>query len=197
MRRGIGWVVACMMLGFAAASEAAEQIDALYFESSPSSWVGQGETIDISGQPGTISHFRYFTQGAFTNALQFLANGGEWELMLVGNGYTVPQVGFYGDATRWPFMGDGAGLDLSGQGRGNNTLSGFFEVFEAEYDTNGTLISFAADFTQYDEKDPDAWNVGSIRYNSSIPIPFPEPTAVSLLGITGGAALLRRHRRAV
>jgi hypothetical protein len=182
---------AYVVLGYVATSRAAEQIDALYFESSPSSWIGQGQTVDLSGPPGTMGYYRYYQQGAYTNSIHFSLGG--WNLALVGDNYTAPQVGFYDDATRWPFMDNGAGLALTGHGRGNNTLSGLFEVFEAVYATDGTLISFAADFTQYDEQNTSRWNIGSVRYNSSVPIPVPEPASLSILMLTVGAALARKR----
>jgi hypothetical protein len=180
-------------LCYVARSRAAERVDALYFESSSTSWIGQGGTYDLSGPPGTMDYSRYFQQGAYTNSIHFGLGG--WKLAFVGENYTVPQVGYYDDVTRWPFMGNGAGLDLTGHGRGNNTLSGFFEVYEAVYD-GGRLISFAADFTLYEEQNPSKWNIGSVRYNSRVPIPVPEPASLSLLIIAAVAAIARKKSRA-
>ncbi|MBN1567288.1 MAG: putative Ig domain-containing protein [Acidobacteria bacterium] len=55
-------------------------------------------------------------------------------------------------------------------------MGGKFTILEITVD-NGQLISFAADFTQYDEMALASWNYGSIRYNSSIPLNTlpPEP----------------------
>ena len=88
-------------------------------------------------------------------------------------------------------MGSGAGMAFTGPGRANNQLSGWFNVLEAEYNPDGSVRSFAVDFRQYDENSVGAWNQGSIRYNSTIPVP--EPTAAA--GLLIAAMLLRRHRR--
>jgi hypothetical protein len=89
-------------------------------------------------------------------------------------------VGFYANAER---LGGntGPGLDFSTSGRGDNTLTGYFNVLDISYDANHSLISFAADFVQYDVGVADLWNQGSIRYNSIIPVP--EPSTFSLFGI--------------
>ena len=55
-------------------------------------------------------------------------------------------------------------LNASGFGRGYNYSLGEFEVFEIEYDENGKLISFAADFELYNKFR------GAVRFNSSYPV---------------------------
>ena len=51
---------------------------------------------------------------------------------------------------RWPFQTPGTpGLDVSGDGRGANTVAGQFTVTQAVYDASGNVIAFAASFTQY------------------------------------------------
>jgi len=72
-------------------------------------------------------------------------------------------------------MGAGPGMAFTAPGRGNNTLSGWFNVLQADYQTNGQVAAFAVDFVQYDETIVTRWNRGSIRYNSHIPVPGPAP----------------------
>ena len=55
-------------------------------------------------------------------------------------------------------------------------LTGYFNVLQAVYDTNGQVVSFAVDFLQYDEGIVGDWNTGSIRYNSTVP----EPSSILL-----------------
>lgn len=51
-------------------------------------------------------------------------------------------VGVYDDAVRFPFEPNGVpGLSISGNGRGNNTLNGSFEVLDIAYSGN-TLLRF-------------------------------------------------------
>jgi hypothetical protein len=157
----------------------------LYFTSSPTSWVGQGQTVAQQ----ITSMQQYHNQGAYTNALGFFTS--DWSIYLVGPNYSLVTVGSYPNATRWPFQDDGAGLSLSGQGRGDNTLTGHFEVLEATYDNNQNLISLAANFTQYDEGNTNRWNTGYIHYN----YPVPEPSTLALVAMSGFGLIAIAWRR--
>jgi len=139
------------------------------FTSSPSSWIGGGQTVNFAN----VSASRTFNLGLYTDSVHFSAGG--YELTMVGPGLTLAQVDYYPGATRWPFMGSGPGLALTAPGRANNTLSGWFNVLQADYQANGQVAAFAVDFVQYDEGNVTRWNRGSIRYNSAIPAPGPAP----------------------
>jgi hypothetical protein len=158
----------------------------LYFTSSPTSWVGQGETLTFTSPTTAFSSHRH------DNAVCLSFNNGQdwYDLYLIGPVSTLPTVGFYPNATRWPFTGTGPGLWFVGNGRGDNTITGHFNVLQANYDLNGNVVSFAVDFTQYDEGAKANWVAGSFRYNSSIPIP--ELGTVLLLGL--GGLFFRRKR---
>jgi hypothetical protein len=93
-------------------------------------------------------------------------------------------------------MGDGAGLAFEAPGRADNTLTGFFNVLQADYDSSGVL-SFAVDFTQYDEGVTADWVSGSLRYNSTIPIPAPEPAGLAVIAVGLAILSLRRWRVAL
>ncbi|KPK38103.1 MAG: hypothetical protein AMJ78_10510 [Omnitrophica WOR_2 bacterium SM23_29] len=159
----------------------------LYYTSSPSSWVGHGETVTVSPSDG----FDFFVSRNFDQGVSFridnLATNPDpwshkWWLIDFAAPFDAPlQVGHHGNATRFPFQDPSVpGLAFCGNGRGDNTLTGYFDVFEAVYDTNSEVTSFAADFVQYDEGIEDWWNRGSVRYNSEIPIP--EPSTILLFG---------------
>jgi hypothetical protein len=160
-------------------------VDAATFfslSSSPSSWIGQGQTLSFSSVTAT----RTGNLGAYTDSVHFAASG--YEFVIVGPSLTLAQVGYYPAATRWPFMGSGPGMDLSAPGRGNNTLTGWFHVLQAEYDPSGQPVAFAVDFAQYDEGNVTWWNRGSIRFNSNVPAPGPPPPIrISQLITTNGA----------
>lgn len=140
------------------------------FTSAPGSWIGQGQTLTLTNN---FSVTRTYNLGAYTDSVRFSAGG--YELVVVGPRLTLAQVGFYPGATRWPFMGDGPGMAFSGPGRGNNTLTGCFNVLQADYDGTGQVAAFAVDFVQYDEGNLTKWGRGSIRFNSDIPAPGPPP----------------------
>jgi hypothetical protein len=139
------------------------------FSSSPTAWIGQGQAYNYTSVTAT----RTGNLGVYTDSVHFKAGG--WELVIVGPNLTLPQVGYYPAAKRWPFMDSGPGLSLSGNGRGNNRLTGWFHVLQADYNAEGQPIAFAVDFTQYDEENVTRWNRGSIRFNSEVPAPGPPP----------------------
>jgi hypothetical protein len=156
------------------------------FTSSATAWVGQGQTFNFSSVTAT----RTGNLGAYTDSVHFSAGG--YQLVIVGPSLTLAQVGYYPAATRWPFMGSGPGLDLSGNGRGNNRLTGWFHVLQADYDASGQPVAFAVDFTQYGEEDVTQWSRGSIRFNSDIPAPGPPPPIrISKLTDTNGVIQLQ------
>ena len=139
------------------------------FSSSSSSWIGQGQSLSFTD----VSARRTFNLGAYTDSVNFSSSG--YDLTIVGPNLSLPQVGYYPGATRWPFMGSGAGMDFGAPGRGNNMLTGWFHVLQADYDPSGQVAAFAVDFVQYDETILTRWNRGSIRFNSNIPVPGPPP----------------------
>lgn len=161
---------------------------AFYFTSTPGSWVGAGQTKLYTAPGDSITAYRYAPDhGAYQNAVQFTAGG--YRVTIVAPNYSLPTVGYYGSATRWPFMDNGAGLDFSGNGRGNNMLTGWFEVLQADYNADGSIAAFALNFKQHDEGGA-AYTLGAVRYNSSIVIP--EPSMAILIGLP--ALLLPRRR---
>lgn len=83
--------------------------------------------------------------------------------------------GLYYPAKRLPFRDAYNGIDISGDGRGCNTILGAFYVHEYALN-NGTLEKAAIDFVQICEPNStDLYNntrpklYGSLRYNSDIP----------------------------
>jgi hypothetical protein len=153
-----------------------------YFTSSPNSWIGQGQTVlatptngfYILPISGLNQYIVAFVIGSTTPSIHPI-----WDIEMDNpSGYLTN--GIYANAER---LGGntGPGLDFDTTGRGDNTLTGSFDVLDISYDANHTLISFAADFVQYDVGVAGLWNQGSIRYNSIIPVP--EPSTYSLLGI--------------
>ena len=125
--------------------------------------------------------------GTYGDGVQISIQGSaEWTL-----DFTAPQgetlaVGSYDRAERAPFHSPRRpGIDISGDGRGCNTIAGRFQVLDLDYDaTTGTLNRFAANFEQHCEEGAAAL-VGTIRYHSNAgrqgpppPLP-PTPTPVA------------------
>ena len=176
-------LIACALaLPLAGSLQPAQAATLLSFLSSPYSWVGGGETVSagpangfeigVQGDPFTMLDFRVIEP--------WTPDGWRWwYLRLAAPEGANLSVGSYANATRWPFQETTApGLDFSGNGRGNNRLTGSFDILESNVADDGTF-SFAVDFLQYDEESTNAWIKGAIRYNSEVPINLtPEPIVV-------------------
>jgi len=134
----------------------------LYFNSQPGDYIGQGQQFTLTPLDGIITTTRQ------DGGVHVHFNGSSlWDLYFVApdRGTLVP--GMYEGALRWPFQGTAPGLDVSGDSRGCNTLTGRFVVLEATYDAGGAVQSFAADYEQHCEGDPPAL-FGSVRINSTV-----------------------------
>jgi hypothetical protein len=83
-------------------------------------------------------------------------------------------------------------LSFYGDGRGDNTLTGYFSVLGVTYAGDGTVLSFAAQFTQFDEGNPNAWNNGLIEYNYAVP---DAASTFLLLGLALTGCVVFRSRR--
>jgi hypothetical protein len=164
-----------------------------YFTSSPTSWIGLGQTrtltpsegYDVGGaQRGSgFGNLSYAMDlGAYSPTTPPGGKKEWWNIVMVGVNGSAPGVGTHLNAERWPFQSSGhPGLDFSGNGRGNNTLAGEFYIYEKSVGANGLLTKLAVDFMQYDEGGRSNWIWGSFRINSDIPITLiPEPAAVAL-----------------
>ena len=159
-----------------------------YYTSSPDSWVGGGETVLVTPDQGfEFSIWRNFDNGVSISINDFDENPDSssarwWYLDFAAPDNAQINVGDYLDATRYPFQASSEpGLNFSGNGRGNNELTGYFSIREAEYGADGLVLSFAADFTQYDEGLESWWNIGRLMYHSSIKAyPVPEPATLML-----------------
>jgi hypothetical protein len=186
----------------------------IYMVAEPGSWVGGGlgapSVLWTHGDQGIMQGASNFDQGA---SISF-DNGGYWSfdfaaptydpITNTNNGNPL-HTGFYNNATRFPFNSPTRpGLDVSGEGRGNNTLGGWFYIWEVGYGTDGSINLLAVDFRQYDESEqmqgPSLY--GSLRFNSSVALnyntnPVPVPAAAWLFGsgLIGLISISRRKAR--
>jgi len=195
--RKFSQLVSTLVLAFVANTSFATMI--LSFESSDQSWVGQGESYTVSPSDGFI-----FSGGElrFDNSLSFRVaslnspfgpdwnpSSGDpynyWTLDLAAPFDQVLSAGLYNNAARYPFQDDAQpGLTFSGNHRGNNRNSGFFEILEISFDDIGDVDSLAVNFTQFGETNPDRWINGHLRFNSDISLySVPEPASIALFGL--------------
>ena len=171
---------------FQATTPFASGADILYFHSQPGDFIGQGQQRGLYNgtgyviRPATPSGAipgRNFQNGV---SLTILGGGNSWTLDFAGPQQAPIAVGAYEVAVRYPFNnGLSPGINVSGEGRGCNTLKGRFDVFDVAYGADGSLQRFAADFVQHCEGGVAAL-FGQIRFNSSravytdpvLPAPF-------------------------
>ena len=144
--------------------------------SSPQSWIVAGEHITVTPEDGyDFSGFVFDSVATFSiDNIRHLSDGRPsnwWTLDLAAPLAQSLTISSYTDASKYPYQSSAqSGLNFEGNGRGNSAVTGSFDVLEAIYRANGEILSFAADFLQYDEGIPEWWNKGAIRINSQVPI---------------------------
>jgi hypothetical protein len=166
----------------ASAVPAFAQTAAVTIVSEPGDYIGQGReysfTTDINASASTDA--RVVSVSSFS--------GNEWFFL----DFAAPQgqqlaVGAYEGAVRYPFQGASQpGLSYAMTGRGCNTLTGRFDVTEAEYGPMGYLVRFSADFEQHCEGGSPA-----LFGHVSISNP-PPPPALSIDVVVSNQAVVKR-----
>jgi hypothetical protein len=122
----------------------------LTLRSDPADYVGQGRTFSYSNGVDAVFQTGRGPSGVYIHVLPYA--GLPWFVDLAAPGRRPPPPGAYPDAMRNPFEPPGVpGLDVSGEGRGCNELSGRFDVAEAEYDRHGEVRRLLARFVQHCE----------------------------------------------
>lgn len=173
----------------------------LYFDSANSTWVGQGESRLAS----LSNDYDFIVEPIWGNGLSIKIVRDLGHLNPLNDSWMLrfstpfggPLVeGLYLDAYRYPFQdADQPGLDFSGNSRMQNISSGFYEILDIEFDSNGTLNTLAIDFTQYENFDRTRWLSGSLRYNSGIAVvPLPSAFLFFLSSLLLIANLMRERQ---
>ena len=137
--------------------------------------LGGGNALFFDGNDYIFSGTQLVTRGVFSPAasdteIRFTvtpteaAQGLWWWLTFSSATLGQPLAAqVYQGATRWPFQGPGVpGLDVSGDGRGCNTLSGAFQIEELVRDAAG-LSRLTATFEQHCENGATALR-GCLHY---------------------------------
>jgi hypothetical protein len=128
----------------------------------------KGDRLNVTGGPGIIS---LSIDGA---------NGDWWSLDLEAPAGQTLQPGTYTGARRYPFNDDAPGLDVSGNGRGCNTLTGSFVIESYTPGLSGDVEALQATFEQHCEG-------GAAALRGSVTIGSPVPPTVPVLGATVAA----------
>ncbi|MGH9308741.1 MAG: InlB B-repeat-containing protein, partial [Vicinamibacterales bacterium] len=138
----------------------------LALDSGPGDYVGRGarylySSIDTAWQVSADGNRLLF-------ALESV-DGSWWYARFSAPRGASLEPGVYPNAKRWQFNSVSPGLEVYGNGRGCEELTGRFVVHEIVMDDfTGALLSFAADFEQHCEH-ADAALFGAVRYNSLVP----------------------------
>jgi len=118
------------------------------FSSDPGDYIGGGRTraytnsTSVFSLAGTAAGLRFGVSGQRDN----------WSVELAPPAGEQLRPGRYVDAQRASFREPGhPGLDVSGNGRGCNTLTGSFTITELVTDATGAVVALAATFEQHCE----------------------------------------------
>ena len=137
-------------------------------------YIGQGQTWSYSPANATLAASGS-RQGVYFG---ISGNNGDWwtaEFTAPSGDIIAP--GTYENASRASFSGGGAGMDVSGNGRGCNTISGRFTITEAGYDSGGHLRTLGVKFEQHCEGQAPAFR-GELDYRMGDKTP-PAPWMVA------------------
>ncbi len=166
---------ALFVLALVTCRSAEAQTTALYFDSQPGDFIGQGVQQTWT-TPALTFHVLSATPSTIWIRADDLASGGFtlWDLRFASPANGVLAPGTYESAVRYPFQSPAQpGLDIGGMGRGCNALAGRFVVYELVVNATGQVQQFAADFEQHCEDGVPAL-FGAIRFNAARPslLPF-------------------------
>jgi hypothetical protein len=135
--------------------------------SQPGDFIGQGLTYDFTPADSTITAKTLPYDGV---EIDVSASGESWTLDFAAPNHAPLAPGIYTGAMRWPFEAAGdPGLNVSGDSRGANTLTGQFTVTQVIFDSSGAnVLSFDASFVQYIDGSSAAL-IGQVAFHTTIP----------------------------
>jgi hypothetical protein len=149
----------------------------VYLESTPGDWVGQGGTYSYTPADAVIN------VGTTAALLDVNITGDEnWSGNFQGmNSISRLEAGYYGDLQRYPFHNPvKGGLSWSGEGRGCNTLTGWFAIDSVTYNGNA-LEAIELRFEQRCDGGPPLF--GKIRWDVNEATMAPGPVVPPPAGL--------------
>lgn len=161
-----------------AATSFAQAESTIELVSEPGDFIGQGLTYSYNDDNADITYSRNYDNGISVRIRNLPGDPWlTWSLEFAAPGDAQIEPGQYLGAERFPFQDPAnPGLSFYGQGRGCNTLTGSFEIYEVEYDGDGNVTALSASFEQHCEGGTPALH-GEIVFNT---IP---PVGVSAIGM--------------
>ena len=147
----VGLVLALSAALLAPLASAAPALEgSLSMTSDEGDYIGQGKTWSYDSSAGDV--FGVTTTAGTVEGNVQAANGEWWYMQFAAPQGETLATGTYDGATRYAFHDPSdPGLDVFGEGRGCNTLTGSFTVTQIAYDDAGAVQSFDADFEQHCE----------------------------------------------
>lgn len=190
------WIALCAV--FLSANAFAYPSTFLEMNSPQGDYIGGGVNRYYTESHGSFSAQQtYWGNPEYRNnsiTLNFSGSGDWWSLDFSTHALNIDLgLGTY-DAMRFPFELAGfAGLSVSGNGRGCNTLRGSFTVLDLAWGIDRNVDRFAATFEQRCEGFMPALT-GKIAYRSNAfnPVSEPDPAALLILSL-GALAMWRRY----
>lgn len=168
---------ALLLLGlFAHASPATAQVTSLAMQSEPGDYIGQGQNYSYAQSDGTFSAQVYGNNTTVSIRFNTPSFDHWWNLNFASANGAPLTPGIYLNAKRFA-DGVSPALDVFGDGRGCNEVSGSFEVLQATYGPSDTLLTFEATFEQHCEGAAPALR-GRIRYNANVALYVTAPTSI-------------------
>ncbi|WP_086821255.1 hypothetical protein [Allokutzneria sp. NRRL B-24872] len=119
------------------------------FVSDEGDYIGGGQTKSYRGANTVFTVGESFN-GAITLGVSGQRDG--WNVEFAPPKGQRLAVGTYTNAKRYPFNDGSPGLNVSGNGRGCNELSGSFTITELVTDAGGKVKAFAATYEQFCER---------------------------------------------
>jgi VCBS repeat-containing protein len=142
-------------------------VTSLVMQSPAGEYIGQGQNYNYSTSTGRFNASRNYDNGVSIAYQDASDINGWWYLDFAAPGNAPLSPGTYLNATRYPFQAANVpGLDVSGEGRGGNTLTGQFTVLQAVYGSSNQISRFDATFIQHTDGQNLALT-GEIKYNYS------------------------------
>ena len=183
-------IVLAAALAYGVAPVGAEVVPAttgfLTMTSDPGDYVGQGASYSYSPPSTTFA----VQNGGNLVRLDTSVPGSPadfWNLAFQAPSGQPLQPGTTYQAQRWPFQPSGsAGLEVFGQGRGCNTLTGSFTILDAMYGPFGYLESFHATFEQHCEG-----AAAALRGEVEFVTPSPPPALALTVGANAAVTISR------
>ena len=144
----------------------------LALQSNKGEWVGQGREWRMGSDDSAFEYVQYVygkpESGVRVQVRSKTKGGPDFRLCFAAPGEQLLQIGSYEGAVRHCIHEGKPGMDVSGCGRGNNRLSGRFEVLDIAYGPQGPT-RLAINFEQDSECRASQTLTGSIRYHTSVP----------------------------